>query len=203
MIRVLFIAILTASIFSGCVSKPKIHPNTSFIKINLPKNIEESLISHDITLAINMPTGTAIKSSKITYIDSNNLRKNYAYHRWSNFLTLQIQEFFVHSIAKTNLVFDVAKAQNRIDPTLILEIDISEFAQYIDKNENSKVVVSGSMRFLNPKEKKALFSKTFIYEEKMENLGVNELSLAYDRVFALWLKDTLKIIDNLGESYAR
>lgn len=202
MVRIFSLIVILIGL-NGCVVKPKAHTPTSYLKLELPTLETVSIEPFDLSVGVSFPTGSAARSDKIIYQDTKGMRHKYAYHKWENLLGAQLQEHFVLFFAKANVVKDIARADNQIDPDWVLEIHVSDFAQFMQDENSAFVKISGRVRLANAKTHEGVSSNSFNYEIPMDGLGAKALNEAYNKALKIWTKDSLDWLVKTGEAHAR
>ncbi|NLC27872.1 MAG: hypothetical protein GX780_03760 [Campylobacteraceae bacterium] len=188
---------------NGCVAKPKTYPSIAYLKLELPTSESLNIKPFELSIGVSLPTGSAARSDKLIYQDTKGMRHNYAYHRWENFLGEQLQEHFVLFFAKANIVKDIARADNQINPDWILETHILDFVQIMQDENSAYIRVLGRMRLADSRTHEGISQKLFSYEIPLSGLGPKALNEAYDKVLKIWTKDSLDWLIKTGETYAR
>ena len=183
----------------GCVSKPVTQPSSAELSLDLPQYSAKNSDPLPIVLGVRAPYGIVIESDKISYIDTNNVRRSYAYHRWEGSIARQLHERLVLAIAQREILKDVAKQGQTIKPDWILETEVLEFAQKMQDENSANIQFVGRMRLVDANSKEAIDDYLVKYEIPMESLGTLQATQAFNRAVSMWLDETLQWIEKRGE----
>lgn len=202
MIRLLLVLIAIVG-FNGCVPKPTKRPAQSEISLALPQYESKSVVLPK-SIKVIRPQGVSIETDKIIYVDTNGVRRPYAYYRWEDTLARQLHERLVLALVQKGIFGDVAKDNETINANWLLEIDVLEFVQWMESDTLASIHFSARMRLVEAKEKRGLDQHLVSFVVPMDGLGVVALKNAYNRAMKKWLDETLNWIEQIGEEkYAR
>jgi ABC-type uncharacterized transport system auxiliary subunit len=198
------ILIITLFVFGGCVPKPVVQPASSELSLALPQYTAKESESFLVVLGVRTPNGIAIESDKVYYVDTQGMRRTYAFHRWEGGLARQLHERLVLAIAQSQMLKDVAKQGENIKPDWILETEVLEFAQKMQDENSAIVQFTGRMRLVDAHTQEGIDQRLVGYKIPMQDLGAPQVVDAFNRVVSMWLDETLIWIEKIGEDrYAR
>ncbi|QOG13012.1 ABC-type transport auxiliary lipoprotein family protein [Arcobacter sp. FWKO B] len=182
-------------LFSGCSYKKTQSTQSLNLRLQTPKEIS---IYENVpkVLFINKIKGVNYISTRdFIYSDTNGVYGAYAYHKWDEPLSKQIENILTQTFTQSGLFKSVTTSSSILSYDLVLECNIYDFKHIVDDN-TSKVILNIELKIIDVKTKQLINSEIFILEKDTQTVDGKGALQAYNLAIQEFVQNALHWLES-------
>ena len=197
-----WIVVLSLVLFmTGCALKPTLAQPTAQMRLGEVDAMR--VLAKPLPYVVQVrPMAGNVDSTQLVYQTQEGLRHAYAYHRWEEPLSRQMQRLVVLALAQSELFEDVVSTTSKVRPQRVLENSVSAFEQYLLQDGTSVVRLHVRARVVDVAENTSVAHRVFRIEMPVLVQTPTGALEAYNRAFELWVRELTIWLASLGEPHA-